>query len=162
VLKGTPTDLAVQSDAGIEDFHRYDLTDSSPLQLSAHCEGRYSSTSRAFSSIACRAPAEGGFLTLAGSIGLAEHHSYDLTLAVRDVPVQALVGFARHAKKGIPADLTALGVLDGGFEFARAGGRTETLNWTGRGAARGARITSKLAKADVLLDRVPFSISKQG
>ena len=159
-LKGTPAQLSIDSDAAIDDFRRYDLEDGSALPLTAHCSAVYSSVTRTLPSLSCQAPVSGGFVTLEGSVGVStEWRNYDLVLAIQNVPAQSLVVFARHAKKGMPADLTASGTLDGNFKFQRTGTREGKLSWSGAGATRGLRLRSALAKVELNLDRVPVSMS---
>jgi AsmA family/AsmA-like C-terminal region len=158
-LKGTPARVNIDSDVTIDDFRRYDLAQGGPLRLAAHCSALYSSVTRSFPNLFCRGPVGGGFVAVEGNVGgWSELRTYDLALRAQSVPAQSLVALLRRAKKGIPADLSAAGVLEGSFRFQRASHGTE-MNWSGTGVTRGLRLQSTLAKADVLLDRIPFTLS---
>jgi hypothetical protein len=73
--------------------------------------------------------------------------------------MQGLVVLAEHAKKDVPQDLVATGKLDAAFKFERKmQGRQAQLDWSGGGQTRGFAIASALAKTELTLDAVPFSI----
>ena len=109
-LTGTPADLLIATNLAVDDFRRYDLPGDDALRLAAQCSAHYSSASRAFPDLSCRAPVGGGFVTLDGEIGgPAGSRSYNLAVIARQVPMQSLVALARHTKKDIPEDLVAAG-----------------------------------------------------
>jgi len=160
-LKGTPVDLAVQSNASVEDFRRYDLAGGGALRLAAQCSGRYSSVDHSWPSLSCQAPIGGGFLNLDGSLGgLRGSGPYDLAVVAQNVPMQSLVALARHAKRDIPDDLAATGTLDAAFQLKRNDQSRETqVAWTGGGQTRGFGLESRLANTQLVLGKVPFSLS---
>ena len=41
--------------------------------------------------------------------------AYDLSVSAEHIPAERIVAFARHAKKDLPADLTATGEFEGVF-----------------------------------------------
>ena len=159
-VKGTPAQLNVDADVSVDDFRRYDLADGLALPLRTHCSGLYSSVSGSLQSLSCQAPVGGGFIDVQGNIsGWHEFRAYDLALVTQAVPAQSLVALARRVKKGIPADLTATGMLDASFRFQRSEGSAAKMLWSGNGAIRGLRLRSKSARADLALDRIPFSVA---
>ena len=54
-LRGVPAAMLVSTDTAIQDFHRYDIPSSEALQLTAHCNGRYSSVETVMHEIFCSA-----------------------------------------------------------------------------------------------------------
>jgi hypothetical protein len=156
-LSGTPADLALQASASIRDFRRYDIVVGDAMVLAAQCSAHFSSVERRLSNIGCTAPAGQGDITLAGYVaGPGFPLSYELTMLAHDVPLQALVSFARHAKKNLPDDLEAGGKLDGNLDMRRDSSRA---GWQGAGTTSGFRLRSRHAKAELALDRIPFVIS---
>jgi hypothetical protein len=159
-LKGTPSNLDIDSDAAIDDFRRYDLADGNALRLAASCSAHYSSVTHALPQLSCRAPMGGGFVALDGSVGEASRsRGYDLAVVARSVPLRSLIAFARHVKKGIAPDLSAAGTLDATFAFRRDGQHQSAAAWSGSGAAKGLRLVSGLAQAELSVETVPFRVS---
>lgn len=160
-LTGTPADLAITTSDSVDDFRRYDLPERDALRLAAQCSAHYSSVEHTVPSLSCQTSVGGGFLRLDGSIaGVPGSRTYDLALLAQDVPMQALVALAKHAKKDIPEDLIATGTLDAAFKFRRRNQAHQSLvAWTGGGQTRGFAIGSALAKTELTLDQIPFSVS---
>jgi hypothetical protein len=115
---------------------------------------------RTLSNLACRAPVGNGTVSLNGTIaGVLSSHTYDLALTAKQVPIQSLIALARHAKKDIPDDLVASGKLDATVKVWRASeGYAE---WDGGGESLGVRIGSKLTKTEMVVDRIPFQVSRR-
>jgi hypothetical protein len=158
-LSGTPGDLLVGTQAVVQDFHRYDIAGGGALRLAAQCSGHYSTADQMLSKLACRAPIGDGVINVNGVIaGLPGPATYDLNLAAQQVPIQALVGLARHAKQGIPNDLIAAGRLEANVKYFRTKVGIPA-NWTGSGETLGFHLSSKFTKADLALDKIPFAIS---
>ncbi len=163
-LTGTPGNLSVVTDASMRDFRRYDVPADIPLRLAAHCDGRYSSADHVVSGLACRAPIGHGVVTLDGNFAvLAGFPAYELALIAQNVPLQSLVALAEHAKKSLPDDLIATGNLDASIRLGRradlTGGQPA---WHGGGETSGLRLSSRLTRTELILDRVPFSVSTVG
>jgi AsmA family/AsmA-like C-terminal region len=160
-LSGTPSNLGIEGTASAEDFRRYDLANGNALRLAAQCRGRYSSVTRTFPDLSCRSSVGGGFVTLDGSIGgVLGSRDYQLALMARAVPLQSLIGFAQHAKKGLATDLSANGELDANFNLKWDGAGRGA--WSGSGAARGLRLASRVAQAQLSVDTLPFRVSAAG
>lgn len=159
-LQGTPGDLIFGTAASVEDFRRYDIPGGGALRLAAQCSGHYSTADQMLSRLACRAPVGDGAVTVAGNIaGLPGPPTYDLAMSVHKMPMQALLGFARHAKKNIADDLVATGELDAEVQYLRA--ESESPVWTGSGETRGFHLNSVSTKTELALDKIPFTISSR-
>lgn len=160
-LRGTPGDLIFGTEASVEDFRRYDIPGGGAMRFGAQCSGHYSTANQMLSKLACRAPVGNGAVTVDGSIaGLPGSPAYDLAVAVQHVPIQALVEFARHAKKNIPNDLVATGELEANINYARA--ENEAPVWAGAGETLGFRLSSNYNKTELALDKIPFVIKAKG
>lgn len=160
-LTGTAANLAVHSDAAVEDFRRYDLDGGSPLRLTVQCDAHYAPLEQKLSAVSCHTPVAGGFIALEGATsGYGNTRAYDLRFTAQNIPMQSLVAFARHTKKNIPPDLIATGMLDAAFQFQRenhAGG--SRITWTGKGQTQNFGISSIFTETNLFLDTVPFSVS---
>jgi uncharacterized protein involved in outer membrane biogenesis len=158
-ITGTPADLVLQTDASIQDFHRYDILSDDALRLGAQCSGHYSTVDRALSQLACRTPVAEGSVSVKGMIaGAPGARTYDLSFAAQDVPAQSLVAFIRHAKKDMPDDLVAVGKLNGAVSVIRHAPGTPP-NWTGGGEVTAFRLASKTTNTELAVSRIPFVIS---
>ncbi len=155
VLSGTPKNLVIQSEASVNDFRRYDIATGASLRLRIKCGAQYSSGSRAFSNVACRAPVGDGQIALNGNLNTVEP-SYNLTLSAQSVPLQSLANLAIRVKKGLPQDLTAAGNLEADLTFARSGGGE--VEWIGGGQAVNVELASKTTEGRVYLDAIPFTV----
>ena len=162
-FSGMPADLDVSGQGSVQDFRRYDIVSSEPLQLAARCTAHYSSLDHILSQIVCRSPARTGVLTLSGRIAAPTGpRRYDLNLVAQDLPVQLLVVLARRAKKDLPEDLAARGTVfaDLLFRTQLAHGQP-ALEWKGGGETRDLRLRSPAARTELVLGRIPFSLASQ-
>jgi len=159
-LSGTPANLAVETSALIQGFRRYDVLAETDFQLFAGCSGRYSTATRTFTEIACQSPVSGGTISLKGSMAASAEGSYNLTLHLRQLPMQALAALAQHAKKDIPDDLVATGTLDANATLSRTvEAHRLHVRWDGAGEIAGLRLRSDLTNTDVTLGRVPLALA---
>jgi hypothetical protein len=160
-LTGTPADLTVDSNASVQDFHRYDIFGGGALRLAARCSSHYSSVNHTMSNVACLAPVEDGAITVSGSIAnLSGSRTYHLAVIAVGVPIQSLIEFVRHAKKDITDDLVATGKLDANVKVRREG--DAGVVWQGGGETLGLRLGSELTNTELVLDRIPFAIFPGG
>lgn len=162
-FSGIPADLSVNAQTSVQDFRRYDIVSSEPLQLAARCSAHYSSLDHRLSPIVCRSPVGVGMLTVAGQIAAPTGpRSCDLTLTAQDLPVQALVALARRTKKDLPEDLAASGSLfaDLSLHTSQAPGRS-SLEWKGSGETRDLRLRSQTTRTELVLGKIPFSLTSQ-
>jgi AsmA protein len=151
-LSGTPEALRIESETAIEDFHRYDIVGSENVRLAIGCSGRYNAVTSTLADLLCESPVGGGILRLRGTFALiAQLPTYDLTLAAEKVPLTSVVRLLRQAKKQVPGDLTASGLLNAEFRATRnvpGIERHDSLpQWTGSGSATNVRLSSNVGNA---------------
>jgi uncharacterized protein involved in outer membrane biogenesis len=168
-LSGTPEALQIQSQASIDNFHRYDITDPASLRLAANCSGEYNSPTGTLANLLCESPVSDGTLRLHGTLRLVAAPDYDLTVQAERVPVETLVLLLRQAKKQIPPDLTATGLLNAAFHFENSAATSEEKlyrrslpqthpQWTGTGSATNVRLSSNTGKDDVAIGPIPLTL----
>jgi len=181
-LSGTPEALRIESQTAIDDFRRYDIVDSENVRLAAGCSGEYNAVTSTLANLLCESPVNGGMLRLRGAASVtAQAPKYDLTLAVEKVPLTSMVRLLRQAKKQIPGDLTATGLLNAEFrarrDFSDGGGATgvsptppggdarlstarrgSSTKWDGGGVATDVRLSSNAAKDEVALGTIPLAL----
>jgi hypothetical protein len=170
-LSGTPEALRIESQTAIENFHRYDITDSENVRLAAGCSGQYNAVAGALGQLRCESPIGDGILRLRGMFSIAAPvPNYDLTLWVAKVPLASVVRVLRQAKKQLPGDLTASGLLNAEFRATRnAANASDAPNgapraisgqWTGSGSATNVRLSSSAGngKDEVALGTIPLEL----
>ncbi len=150
-LSGTPDELRIESRAAIDDFRRYDIVDTESVRLAIACTGDYILSTSVLSGLVCEAPVGSGSVRLRGTSKLADPKpTYDLTLEANKVPVTSVVRLLRQAKKQVPVDLAASGILNAEFRATRDAvanghGTSQTVSekWTGSGSATDVRLSLK-------------------
>lgn len=177
-LSGTPEALQIESRIAIADFHRYDIVERENLRLETSCTGQYDAATGIFANLLCESPVGDGALRLRGTLApFAQPRGYDLTIEARKIPLTSVVRLARQAKKQIPADLVASGLLNG--EFHGANGLANGLlvsekertnlhdqlrqyqlrQWTGIGSATNVLLSSNSGKDDLAITAIPLSLA---
>ncbi len=162
-ISGTPEALRIESQTAIDGFHRYDIVGSENVRLATGCSGQYNAVTSRLADLLCESPVGGGTIRLRGSLALAAQvPNYDLTLEAEKVPLTSVVRLLRQAKKQIPGDLTASGLLNAEFHARRNGppvpedARLELLaHWSGTGSASNVRVASRLS-SNAGIDEVAF------
>jgi AsmA family len=139
-LAGTPETLRIETQTAIEGFRRYDIVDRENVRLATVCSGRYNTVANTLADLLCESPVSGGTVRLRGALSLslalgAQLPTYDLTLEADKVPLTALVRLLRQAKKQIPGDLTASGLLTAEFHATRSFPGGDLINRSGKGTA---------------------------
>lgn len=159
-LQGAPANLTVTTDASVDDFRRSDIAAGSALRLATHCDARYTSGDRFLRNITCRAPVGDGAVTIEGEVAaLPDFPNYDLALEAKNVPVASLLALARRAKKNLPADLIATGMVNGAVRMTRKPDQADGYSvWQGEGETSDLILSSKSTRTELNLDRVPFSV----
>jgi len=156
-LEGTPEALAIDSQASIQGFRRYDIVDTRNVRLAAHCTARYQASTGVLADLACESPAGGGTVRLTGSLATkAVPQTYNLSLQVKDVRVASLVELAHEAKRQLPADLIGEGLLNAEFRGLRSNSKPAQL--TGRGEATGVQIKTSDGSNSISLATVPLTL----
>ena len=150
---GTPADLVITMDASVDNFRRYDISNATNLQLSAHCGGRYNFASHAVRDGKCTSPAGGGAIEIHGeSDGTSSEWSGTITA----VSAARIVELARRVKKNLPDDLAATGLLNAEFSYQKA---EQGVRIEGKGEIQDFRLTSIANRADYSLGNFPFVLT---
>ena len=156
ILSGTPEALRIESQAAVDGFRRYDIADSENVRLVTVCSGEYNTVTSTLADLLCESPVSGGTVRLRGTLNVVapaptyDLTTYDLTLKADKVPLASVVRLLRQAKRQIPADLTATGLLNAEFRATRGFPADRrlglTTRWTGNGSATNVRLSSIGAK----------------
>lgn len=150
-VAGTPEALMIESQISADGFHRYDIAGSENVRLATTCSGQYNSITTALSDLLCQSPVSGGTIRLRGTAAhITQIPTYDLTVAMEQVPVASMLRLLRQAKKQVPAELTATGLLNAQFHGTRSIGAGElrdavpniSQTWNGSGTATNVRLSS--------------------
>lgn len=155
-LTGTPSDLTISTQAEIQDFRRYDIMGGNDIRLATQCATHFHSSLRRFQDIDCQSTIGDGTLRLTGDVADAlGSRSYDLKLTADRVPAQALVSFARRAKKGLPGGLAATGTVQAVFTAQKA--VNSAAVYQGQGHATGVTIGDSNSDAEAFdLGKIAF------
>jgi hypothetical protein len=159
LLSGTPAALGITMDARVDDFRRYDIALGEPVRLQAHCIATYSSLGDALYDVRCESPVggAGGILRLKGdSHGWGAGGSYEWGVAGENIPAERIVAFARHAKKDLPADLTASGDVEAEFTVRKSPGGVP--QWWGGGHTHAFTLQANVLQSDLELGEVQFAV----
>jgi hypothetical protein len=152
-VTGTPEALMIESQILADGFHRYDIAGSENVRLATTCSGQYNSITTALSDLLCQSPVSSGTIRLRGTAALvAQAPTYDLTVAMEQIPLASMIRLLRQAKKQVPAELTATGWLNAQFHGTRtidAGKLRDVLPnisqaWNGSGTATNVRLSSSV------------------
>jgi AsmA family len=165
-VSGIPEALLIESQTAIEDFRRYDIAAGESVRLAAACSGQYNALSGTLADLLCESPVRDGMLRLRGALTVAAQvPTYDLTFEAREVPLTSVVRLLRQAKKQIPGDLTATGLLSAEFRATRTTSylpegapRRFWPQWSGNGSASNVRVTSNGGKDEVALGTIPLAL----
>lgn len=156
-LAGSPADLILTADARLTGFRRYDIASGEGLRAQAHCTANYSSRAEALSALECHMPVGEGEVSARGKVsGPLESPRYDLGLTARELPLSALAGLLRNAKKDLAPDLNALGTLDAVFSLRPAASPGAAPLWAGGGRTTPVRLTSATLGAPLDLGPISF------
>ena len=156
-LSGTPEALLIRSAIGVYDFHRYDILGSENVRLSTACSGSYSVVDGLLDDLVCESPVGGGIIKVTGSLHpTLRKPSYDLTVAAEKVPLASALGLLRQAKKQLPSDLSAAGLLNAEFHAVRNGAAPAEMD--GAGVASNVRLFSNAGKNEITLGNLSLSL----
>ena len=157
-FSGTPSTLHITTDASVQDFRRYDILVSEGLRLATHCEANYSTVDAMMREIFCLAPVGDGMITLKGNSGLRGLRNSDLSLNLENVPASNVAQLVRRAKKDLPPDLVAAGVVQGSFEVTQneSGGGPD---FRGHGEFTNLRLESAINQSQVSPAGIPFALT---
>lgn len=155
-LTGTPASLSVTADAQVSDFHRYDISMGESLRLLTHCTATYSSDGDDLRDLHCESPVGSGILRVRGDVQDWGADGFNLGISGEHIPADRVVAFARHAKKDLPSDLTAKGLVEATLEVRKAPGTDP--QWSGGGQTTGLALQSSVLKQDLDLGQVEFAV----
>lgn len=157
-MTGTPSELKILARAGVNDFRRYDIISLDRVRLESRCTAVYSAPTAQLSNIDCRAPMSDGVVSVRGNAsGGLDLRSYDLAVTADKVPLQQVVSLLRHAKKGVPEDLSASGSVSGTLSFRRTAPEAGP-EWTGSGSTTETIVRSSVLTPHLVLKPVQFKI----
>ncbi len=157
-LSGTPENLQIASAVAIDDFRRYDITTGSAVRLAASCSAQYSSPEHVFRGVDCSAPIGRGLLTLKGHAAVTGPSDYDFVLTADKIPASSALALIEHAKKNLPDDLVAQGLLDGDFSIVRNDAE-HTARFQGQGEITDFGLVSASLKAQIGPETLPFALT---
>ncbi|MGB8768969.1 MAG: AsmA family protein [Candidatus Korobacteraceae bacterium] len=157
-LTGTPSALEVTLDAQVDDFRRYDIALGEALPLLAHCTGTYSSPDDSLHALQCESPVGSGVLEVRGNAQGWAADAYDLSVSAERIPAERIVALARHAKKDLPADLTATGDFEGVFAVRKQPGDSPV--WAGGGRTNLLALHSSVLKQDLQIGTIEVVVPK--
>ena len=158
-LTGAPSDLAVAADASLEDFHRYDITESTAMELRSHCDALFKVADHSLHKILCQTPVGEGLLTASGEAPSVAHSPrFDLQVVAEKIPMNSVLAVVRRTKKNLPEDLRATGTMDARLDLRTRGGSPDSVEVEGSGETSDLHLQSEGAKVDLALDTVPFSV----
>jgi len=163
-VSGTPEALAIETRIAIGGFRRYDILDNRIVNLATGCTARYSATTRALADLLCESPVGSGMIRVRGNVGAiataanrgSGRPGYDLTMAAEKVPIASLLNLLHEAKKQLPVDLAATGVLDAEFRAVYNG--AEPTQFTGSGTATGVQLSSNAGREAVAFSNIPLAL----
>jgi len=157
-LEGSPGDLQVHTEGSLDDFRRFDITDTRPLKLKTSCDAHYNTSEHSLHQISCQTPVGDGTVALTGeATDLTGSRNFQLKFAADNVPVDAVLGVVRRAKKDLADDLRATGTLDAMIDV-RGDDASPSLLVQGDGHTSNFHLQSTSAKTDLLVDVLPFSL----
>jgi hypothetical protein len=157
-LSGTPEALLIKNAISVDGFHRYDILGSENVRLATNCSGRYSVVDGLLDDLVCQSPVGGGgTIEVTGSLRpTLSQPTYDLTLTAERVPLTSALRLLHQAKKQLPSDLSATGLLDAEFHAVRNGSARVEVD--GEGAASNVRLFSNAGKNEITLGNIPLSL----
>jgi hypothetical protein len=158
-LNGTPAALAIHADGRVQDFRRYDIITPGLLRLQAGCSAEFSSIDQSWSNVNCRAPVGDGLLTVNGNATAPlGRGAYEFKILAQQVPMQSVVSAARHAKRDLPEDLTAGGMLNASFTVTKSPRTNGSHAWSGDGQTSDFVLSSDSTDNRLKLGTIPFTI----
>jgi len=155
-LTGTPAALGITLDAQVDDFRRYDIALGEALRMRVHCTGTYSSPGDTLRDVQCESPVGPGILRVRGHAQGWLGEAYDLGISAEQIPAERLVALARHAKKDLPADLTATGDVEAVFTVRKLPHGMPV--WGGGGRSQQLALHADLLKQDLEIGEVQFVV----
>jgi hypothetical protein len=150
-FNGTPGALQFKTAAKLHDFRRFDIS-SGDKDLNATCAGELNVSASLLQNTECHLPLEGGFLSVKGTLRGLRFPRYDLAITAESLGANALLNVARRAKRDLPDDLTATGIISASFQARRM--TDAPSQWVGNLVANGVAIHSAVLGKDLAVSKV--------
>jgi hypothetical protein len=159
VVSGKPENLQIKLDTRVNDFRRYDIASSDSVNLEAHCNTAYDFTEKRIRDLACQLPAGGGVILVHGNYAFPPSQDLDLSVSAENVPAQFLFALARHAKRDLPSDARATGMVSAVLTARRNGDQS---SWAGDGQTSPIEIRSSVLNKPLQLEPTRWSLVGPG
>src|SRR4051812_10810033 len=164
-ISGTPADLQLTLNATLDDFRRYDIAGSDSSRVRARCTAQYGDGAeqpQSLHNIDCRLPAGNGEVSMRGSVQqMLRAPQFDLSIAISHLPGGVLASALRRTKKGVIADLSASGEMNGAFTVKSGSpGDDAAPVIAGGGSLHDVRITSRMIRPEFVLGDVQFALDR--
>ena len=156
VIAGTPASLGITFDGQVTDFRRYDIALGEALRMRVHCTATYSSPEDVLRDVNCESPIGQGVFRVHGDAQGWLGGAYSLDVSGTGVPADRVIAFARHAKKDLPADLTATGTVEAALTVHKTAATPPV--WQGGGKTSHVALRSNVLQTDLELGEVQFVI----
>jgi len=124
--KGTPEDFIAHVDVTVDEFRRYDIARNSSFDAHVTCDQHFRRTTAVPAerkiTFNCTLPLGNGALAGDGEVRLGSDGSdFAVRIFASQVPAAALIQAALHAKRTLPSDLAADGLVNGDWSITRSG-----------------------------------------
>jgi hypothetical protein len=133
------------------------------VRLGAACSGKYNVLAKTLTNLLCESPVGGGDIHVRGTAAVtAQVPTYDLTVGATNVPVASVMRLLRQAKKHIPVELSASGLLNAEFHATGALSKSTRRDplphlvqtWNGTGSATSVLLSSSSRDVNAASDRI--------
>ncbi len=119
----------------------------------------YSSPDDALRDVQCDSPVGPGILRVRGTARGWLGEAYDLGITAEQLPAERFVALARHAKKDLPADLTATGDVEAVFAVRKLPGGVAV--WSGGGRCQQLALHAAVLTQDLEVGEVQFVVPSE-
>jgi len=150
-VAGPLENLHITATADLRNFRRFDINREDTPALRTRCLGDYS---KAILSMKCDTPLGAGALLTTSHLSPAAE-TYDVSVVATRVPLSVLADFARHSRKSLPDDFTAVGDLNAAFGFHS---RSGVHDFHGTGMTSPFTLQSSVAEKPFAVSAVRFHV----
>jgi hypothetical protein len=150
-FSGTPGALHFTTAARLRDFRRFDISTGDAADLNASCSGELNVSADLLQHTECHLPMAGGMFSAQGTLQGLRYPRYDLTISVENLGTDAVLKLARRAKRDLPDDLAAKGIISASFHGSRMTDAPST--WIGNLVMNGLVIHSRVLGKDLAVNK---------
>jgi len=150
-FNGTPSALHFTTAAKLRDLRRYDISSGGAPDLNATCTGEVNVSESLLQNTECKLPLEGGLLSVQGTVSGLHFPKYDLAISAQNLGADALLSLARRAKRDLPDDLSAKGLISASFHANRTTDAPST--WIGNLVVSDLAIHSSVLGKDLVVTK---------